>query len=95
MVVTADDVARGKPHPEPFTLGAQRLGFDPGRCLVVEDAPAGLRSAHDAGCTTLAVTGTHGAADLSADLVIASLVELEFSATATGIHIARRASAGE
>ncbi|MEO5780977.1 MAG: HAD hydrolase-like protein, partial [Arthrobacter oryzae] len=69
-----------------------RLGFDPGRCLVVEDAAAGLRSAHDAGCTTLAVAGTHAAADLSADLVITSLVELEFSATAGGIHIARRTS---
>lgn len=92
VVVTFDDVVRGKPDPEPFALGAHWLGFEPGRCLVVEDAPAGLRSALDAGCTTLAVAGTHAAADLRADLVITSLVELEFSATASGIHIARRAS---
>ncbi|MDJ0315353.1 HAD-IA family hydrolase [Arthrobacter sp. H35-D1] len=92
VVVTADDVARGKPHPEPFASGAQRLGFNPGRCLVIEDAPAGLRSAHDAGCTTLAVAGTHAAADLRADLVITSLAELKFSATANGIYITRRTS---
>ncbi|PYI63916.1 phosphatase [Arthrobacter livingstonensis] len=92
VIVTFDDVVRGKPDPEPFALGAQWLGFEPGRCLVVEDAPAGLRSAHDAGCTTLAVAGTHGAEDLSADLVIASLFELDFSATANGIHIGRRSS---
>ena len=95
VIVTADDVTSGKPHPEPFASGAQRLGFDPGRCLVIEDAPAGLRSAHDAGCTTLAVAGTHAAAELSADLVITSLAELEFSATPEGIHIARRAPAAE
>lgn len=94
VVVTADDVVRGKPDPEPFASGAERLGFDPGRCLVVEDAPAGLRSARDAGCTTLAVAGTHTAAELSADLVVTSLAELEFSATATGIHVTRRTSPG-
>ena len=90
VVVTADDVQRGKPDPEPFALGAHQLGFNPSRCLVVEDAPAGLRSAHEAGCTTLAVAGTHPAAELNADLVITSLTELEFSATANGIHITQR-----
>ena len=95
VVVTADDVMCGKPDPEPFAYGAQRLGFDPGRCLVVEDAPAGLRSAKEADCTTLAVAGTHPAAELSADLVITSLAELDFTATPDGIHIARRAPAGE
>ncbi|MEO8222837.1 MAG: HAD-IA family hydrolase [Specibacter sp.] len=90
VVVTVDDVVRGKPDPEPFMFGAQWLGFEPDRCLVIEDAPAGLRSAHDAGCTTLAVAGTHTAADLTADLVIGSLAELEFSATDSGIHVAWR-----
>ncbi|MDJ0315512.1 HAD-IA family hydrolase [Arthrobacter sp. H35-D1] len=90
VVVTVDDVKRGKPDPEPFVLGAQWLGFDPGRCLVIEDAQSGLRSAHDAGCTTLAVAGTHTAAELSADLVISNLFELEFSATDSGIHVAWR-----
>lgn len=92
VVVTIDDVLRGKPDPEPFALGAQWLGFEPRRCLVVEDAPSGLSSAHAAGCTTVAVAGTHEAADLRADLVINSLLELEFSSTASGIHVARQAS---
>ena len=90
VVVTVDDVMRGKPDPEPFVLGAQWLGFDPGRCLVIEDAQSGLRSAHAAGCTTLAVAGTHTAAELSADLVISNLFELEFSATDSGIDVAWR-----
>ena len=42
VTVTVDDVERGKPHPDPFLLAAQRLGMDPTRCLVVEDATAGL-----------------------------------------------------
>ena len=90
VIVTFDDVILGKPDPEPFILGAQWLGYEPGRCLVVEDAPAGLRSAREAGCTTLAVAGTHTTTELSADLIITSLVELEFTATDTGIHITRR-----
>ncbi len=85
--ITADDVTHGKPHPEPFTLGAQRLGFDPTRCLVIEDAPAGLRSAHHAGCTTLAVEGTHTAEQLHADLTITNLTKLKFTTTPNGIHI--------
>ena len=54
--ITFDDVTRGKPDPEPFLTGAARLGVDPSRCLVVEDAPAGIAAAKAAGCATLAVT---------------------------------------
>ena len=39
VLVTADHVAHGKPAPDPFLLAAERLGVDPERCLVVEDAP--------------------------------------------------------
>ena len=58
MLITADDVARGKPHPDPFLEAAERLGVDPTRCLVVEDAPMGLEAARAAGCFTLAVVTT-------------------------------------
>ena len=58
VLVTADDVQRGKPAPDPYLEAAARLGVDPGRCLVVEDAPAGLASAREAGCPTLAVVTT-------------------------------------
>ena len=43
VLVTVDDVAHGKPHPDPFLEAARRLGVDPRRCLVVEDAPKDLR----------------------------------------------------
>ena len=58
VLVTADDVTHGKPHPEPFLQAARRLGVDPGRCLVVEDAAKGLEAARAAGCFTLAVVTT-------------------------------------
>jgi mannitol-1-/sugar-/sorbitol-6-phosphatase len=67
VVVTADDVAQGKPDPEPFARGAELLGMDAARCLVVEDAPAGLAAGRAAGSATLGVSGTHELAELDAD----------------------------
>ena len=78
VVVTATDVRRGKPHPDPFLLAAARLGVDPERCLVVEDAPGGLEAARAAGCATLAVTTTTAAADLIADAVVETLADVRF-----------------
>ncbi|CAN5794569.1 HAD family phosphatase [soil metagenome] len=54
-VVTGDDVARGKPHPEPYLEGARRMGVSPATCLALEDSPTGARSAWDAGCVVVAV----------------------------------------
>lgn len=79
VVVTVDDVERGKPAPDPYLLGARRLGVDPADCLVVEDAPGGLASARAAGCATLAVTTTHTAEELDADVVVACLSDVEWA----------------
>jgi sugar-phosphatase len=87
VVVTASDVRVGKPDPEPFLLGAHRLGVDPARCLVVEDAPAGLASGRAAGCRTLAVTTTHAADDLDADVVVGTLADVTFVAGPEGIRV--------
>jgi sugar-phosphatase len=57
--VTFNDVKLGKPHPEPFILGAKRIGLDPSQCWVIEDAPAGVRSGKSAGCTVAAVLTSH------------------------------------
>ncbi|MEQ4206053.1 HAD-IA family hydrolase [Actinopolymorpha sp. B17G11] len=76
VLVTADDVGRGKPDPEPYLLGARRVGADPARCLVVEDAPAGLAAARAAGMRAIGVTTTHPAADLDADVVVEGLQNL-------------------
>jgi len=87
VVVTADDVARGKPSPDPYLLAAQRLGVDPRDCLVVEDAPGGLESARAAGCATLAVTTTTDPADLIADAVVGTLADVAFAVTGGGVRI--------
>lgn len=63
VVVTADDVALGKPDPAPFLAGAAGLGLPPERCLVVEDAPAGVTAAKAAGCPVVGVLTTHDALD--------------------------------
>jgi sugar-phosphatase len=79
-LVTIDDVSRGKPDPEPFLLGAKLLGVAPERCLVFEDAPAGLAAARAAGARTVAVTTTHARAELEADLVVPDLSALRIEA---------------
>jgi mannitol-1-/sugar-/sorbitol-6-phosphatase len=58
-IVTADDVTEGKPAPEPYLLGAKRLGLAPERCLVVEDAPAGIQAGRGAGIRVLGISSTH------------------------------------
>lgn len=71
------DVERGKPDPQVFLRAAERLGVDPARCLVIEDAVMGVRAAKRAGMACLAVSTTHAAQELSeADRVVASLVEV-------------------
>ena len=70
-IVSADEVAVGKPDPAIFTLAAQRLGVDPARSVVVEDAHVGLEGARRAGMRTVGVLSSHEA--LHADIVVASL----------------------
>lgn len=55
MLVTSENITHGKPHPQPFLLGAERLGVLPERCLAFEDSMAGLRSIQAAGCQMVEV----------------------------------------
>ncbi len=71
VLVTADDVAQGKPDPACYLLGAELLGVDARHCLVVEDAAAGVRVGQAAGMTVARVRGV-----ASADLDLASLRDL-------------------
>lgn len=87
VIVTVDDVERGKPHPDPFLEAARRLGVDPTRCLVVEDAPKGLQAATAAGCFTLAVVTTTPRDELIADAVVDTLADVSFSVTPAGITV--------
>jgi HAD superfamily hydrolase (TIGR01509 family) len=63
-VVTADDVTAPKPDPEPYEQGAAALDVSPADCLVVEDAPHGLRAGQSAGCTTAGLATTFDVATL-------------------------------
>lgn len=70
VTISADDVTKGKPHPEPYIITAQRLNLQPGECLVIEDSRSGVLSAKAAGCYCIAVTTTHSEQELrEADLV--------------------------
>ena len=51
VIVGGDEVRRGKPDPEPFLLAAEKLGASPSECLVLENAPLGIRAARAAGMT--------------------------------------------
>ena len=55
VIVTGDDVARGKPDPEIYLAAARQLGVKPERCLALEDAPHGVRSAKAAGMVCVAI----------------------------------------
>lgn len=80
--VTADDVENGKPHPEAYLRGAEILGVSPEACVVIEDAPAGVRSAKTAGMRVVAVATTHREEQLrEADVVVGAL---------SGLHVVTR-----
>jgi sugar-phosphatase len=85
VLVTADDVAHGKPHPEPYLKGAKLLGFDPADCLVIEDAPAGIQAARAGGMKVIGITSTYAADALEhADAVIGKLGQVRVMANGAG-----------
>ncbi|WP_165945547.1 HAD-IA family hydrolase [Micromonospora sp. KC606] len=65
VAVYDEDVRHGKPAPEGYVTAARRLGVTPDRCVVIEDAPDGVRAAKSAGCAVFAVTTTHTPAQLA------------------------------
>jgi sugar-phosphatase len=64
--ITASDITRSKPDPEPYLLGAKSVRCAPRECLVIEDAPAGIRSAKSAGSKVIALRTTVSDAELAA-----------------------------
>jgi sugar-phosphatase len=65
-LVTANQVTRGKPDPEPFLAGAALLGFAPEECVVFEDSSSGAKAGRAAGCTVIATTFSHSVETLDA-----------------------------
>ena len=76
-LVTAADVANGKPAPDPYLLGASRLGFDPADCVVFEDAQSGVLAAIEAGAG-LVVGVSARALETDADIVVKDLSGITF-----------------
>ena len=80
IMITSDDVQNGKPDPEAYLLAASRMTLPAGRCLVVEDSPAGLKAARAAGMTAIAVATTHPAAELGdANAIVAGIWDIRVS----------------
>jgi sugar-phosphatase len=87
-IVSADDVVRGKPDPEPYRKGAALLGCRPEECIVVEDAPSGVGAGKAAGSRVLGVVGTHTLAQLEqADWVVSSLERVSAKAKGDGLEL--------
>ncbi len=87
-IVSAEDVRKGKPDPEVYLTAAARVGASPGRCIVVEDAVAGVEGARSAGMHSIGVS--HNGKCLSADLVVQSLDLLSrdaFDTLLQGSHV--------
>lgn len=77
VLVSADEVVQGKPDPEPFLKGAELLGMNAEECLVIEDAPAGIRAAHAGGMKVIALPSTYALSELQeADAVVQGLREI-------------------
>jgi sugar-phosphatase len=91
VMVTSEDVERGKPDPACFLLGARRLNVDAAECLVFEDTVAGLTAADAAGAAGLAITATHGHPIGTAHPAIPDYRGLAVSANTQGVAIVRRA----
>jgi mannitol-1-/sugar-/sorbitol-6-phosphatase len=87
-LISADDVERGKPDPEPYRRGAELLGLRPEECVVVEDAPSGVGAGIAAGCRVLGVLGTHSLDELhAASWVVSSLEGVVGTAKADGLEM--------
>jgi sugar-phosphatase len=82
VLVTADDVQNGKPAPDPYLLGAQRLGIAPTQAVVLEDAEAGIQAGRAANMRVIGIAGTHPPENLlahGATVVVGGVSQLRVS----------------
>ena len=78
--ISGSDVQKKKPDPEIFLKAAKRLGIEPARCVVIEDAPGGVEAAKRAGARCIAVTNSVEANELAAaDVVCDSLTQIDLN----------------
>jgi sugar-phosphatase len=88
VMVCADEIVRGKPDPEGYLVAAGRLGRSAADCIVIEDTPAGIESAHAAGMRVIAIASTYPRELLTAaDAVVERLTDLRVTLDADQIQI--------
>jgi beta-phosphoglucomutase-like phosphatase (HAD superfamily) len=81
QVVTAEEIAHGKPNPEIYLLAAQKLAVTPQNCIAFEDSLSGIKSAQAAGLKVIGITTTHSAEELRiADKIVHSFTEVNLNA---------------
>jgi sugar-phosphatase len=84
ILISADDIVRGKPDPEGFLSAAKFLGVPAGECVVFEDTPAGLEAGRAAGAKIIGLSTTFRKAELPAEIVVSDLACVRFNATGNG-----------
>ena len=77
VLITADQIQRGKPAPDAYLLAAKRLGVEPQDCVVIEDAPIGVAAGKAAGMRVVAIASSHAPDELQdADVIVGALEQL-------------------
>jgi len=77
VIISGDDLDLGKPHPDPYLVAAKKLNLDPSECLVIENAPLGIKSAKNANMMCIAIESTLNKSFLNeADIIIKSFEDL-------------------
>lgn len=76
ILITVEDVSRGKPAPEGYLRAAQMLKIPPKNCLVIEDTPAGLTAGHSAGMRCLGITTTFPREHLQAEAIVENYLDV-------------------
>lgn len=77
-IVAAEDISHSKPNPEGYVKGAAALNVNPAECIVIEDAPSGVKAARAAGMKCLAVTNTHSIDALQEATVVVDQLKLGY-----------------
>lgn len=90
-MITSNDITHGKPHPEPYLKAATLLGFPPTKCIVIEDAPAGIQAGKAAGARVIAFTTTAQSSELrqaGADWILNNCADIRVIDAKEGLNLA-------